>query len=129
VLAGRGLRPLPPDIAFRHRELAEQPLLLLMLALYDADANALQSRSAELGRTELYGRLLREFARREIRKHTTELSGTDLDSAVETELLRLPVVAFAMFNRRAQWVAEEDLDTDLSMLLENRDRQNRWPCQ
>ena len=52
------MRPLPPDVALSYPELAEQPLLLLMLALYDADANALQRRSAELGRTELYGRLL-----------------------------------------------------------------------
>jgi hypothetical protein len=123
LLAGRGLRPLPPDIALRHKELAEQPLLLLMLALYDADDNALQSRSAELGRTELYGRLLREFARREIRKHTAGLPEAGLENAVETELLRLSVVAFAMFNRRTQWVAEADLDTDLSMLLGSRDRQ------
>ncbi len=71
--AERGLRPLPADVALSHRELAEQPLLLLMLALYDADANALQRRSAELGRTELYGRLLKEFAGREIRKHSAGL--------------------------------------------------------
>jgi len=115
-LAERGMRPLPPRVALGHQELAEQPLLLLMLALYDADANALQRRSAELGRTELYGRLLKEFARREIRKHSTALPEADLERAVETELLRLSVVAFAMFNRRSQWVSEAELDADLSVL-------------
>jgi len=115
-LAGRGMRPLPPDVALSYPELAEQPLLLLMLALYDADANALQRRSAELGRTELYGRLLVEFARREIRKHFGDLPEADLERAVETELLRLSVVAFGMFNRRSQWVSETDLDADLSVL-------------
>ena len=115
-LGERNLRPLPAEKAVAHRELAEQPLLLL-LALYDADTNALQRSSAELGRTELYGQLLREFARREIRKHAGPLPDSDIDQAVEAELLRLSVVAFAMFNRRSQWVSEQDLDIDLSVLL------------
>jgi hypothetical protein len=117
LLAERGLRPLPAEMALLHRELAEQPLLLLMLALYDADTNALQQRSAELGSTELYRQLLREFARREIRKHTGILADPDLEQEVDAELLRLSVVAFAMFNRRSQWVSESDLDVDLSLLL------------
>ncbi len=117
LLAERGLRPLPAEMAVVHRELAEQPLLLLMLALYDADTNALQQSSAELGSTELYGQLLREFARREIRKLAGPLPDPDIEQEVEAELLRLSVVAFAMFNRRSQWVAEHDLDADLSVLL------------
>jgi hypothetical protein len=115
-LAQRGMRPLPPDVALGYPELAEQPLLLLMLALYDADANALQRRSADLGQTELYGRLLIEFARREIRKHSGNLPEAELERAVEAELLRLSVVAFAMFNRRSQWISDTELDTDLSVL-------------
>ena len=86
-------------MALAHRELAEQPLLLLMLALYDADGNALQRAPAEIGRTELYGRLLREFATREVLKHAAGLPEQALERAVETELLRLSLVAFAMFNR------------------------------
>ena len=117
LLAERGLRPLPAEMALLHRDLAEQPLLLLMLALYDADTNALQQRSAELGSTELYRQLLREFARREIRKHVGTLADSDLEQEVDAELLRLSVVAFAMFNRRSQWVSESDLDIDLSLLL------------
>jgi hypothetical protein len=54
-LRERGLRPLTAEVALAHGELAEQPLLLLMLALNDADANALQRTPAEIGRTELYG--------------------------------------------------------------------------
>ena len=88
-----------------------------MLALYDADGNALQHPSAELGQTELYERLPKEFAGREIRKHSAGLPDTDLERAAEAELLRLSVVAFAMFNRRSQWVSEGDLDGDLSALL------------
>jgi len=127
LLGERGLRPLPAEVALLHRELAEQPLLLLMLALYDADTNALQQRSAELGSTELYGQLLREFARREIRKHAGALAGPDLEREVDAELLRLSVVAFAMFNRRSQWVSEDDLDTDLSVLLPAPQATNKPP--
>ena len=116
-LARRGMRPLPASVALSYGELAEQPLLLLMLALYDADANVLQHRSAALSRTELYSRLLKDFASREIRKHSPALPEDDLEHAVEAELLRLSVVAFAMFNRRSQWVPEADLDVDFSALL------------
>jgi hypothetical protein len=116
-LAELGMRPLPANVALGYRELAEQPLLLLMLALYDADANVLQRRSAVLGRTELYSRLLKDFAEREIRKHAPALSEDALGRAVDAELFRLSVVAFAMFNRRSQWVPEAGLDVDFSALL------------
>jgi CRP-like cAMP-binding protein len=119
----RGMRPLPVAIALNYEELAEQPLLLLMLALYDADSNALQRRSAALGRTELYGRLLKDFASREIRKHFTTMPEAELESAVEAELRRLSVIAFAMFNRRSQWVREADIDTDLRELRTDGDRE------
>lgn len=120
-LAERGMKPLPVSTALRYQELAEQPLLLLMLALYDTDSNELQSRSASLGRTELYERLLRDFARREVRKDLPAITDAHLERAVEAELLRLSVVAFAMFNRRSQWVPEEDLDADFSVLLVDRE--------
>jgi hypothetical protein len=116
-LARRDMEPLPLDTALKYQELAEQPLLLLMLALYDTDANAIQQRAASLGRTELYERLLRDFARREVRKHFSAITQVDLERAVETELLRLSVVAFAMFNRRSQWVSEGDLETDFLTLF------------
>jgi len=116
-LEARGMVPLPAHIALNHRQLAEQPLLLLMLALYDAETNTLQEKRAEIGQTELYGRLLKEFARREVSKHTGVLPEPKMEFAAEAELRRLSVVAFAMFNRRSQWVSESDLDHDLSVLL------------
>ena len=116
-LAKRNMKPLPMNTALKYQELAEQPLLLLMLALYDTDANALQHRAASLGRTELYERLLKDFARREVRKKLPAITELNLERAVEAELLRLSVVAFAMFNRRSQWVPEDDLDIDFSALL------------
>ncbi len=116
-LAARGLRPLPVESVLAHAELACQPLLLLMLALYDADGNPLQREDAVLGQGELYERLLTQFAEREVRKAGAALSAAQFEQAVDWELLRLSVVAFAMFNRGRQWVTEAELDADLPALL------------
>ncbi|MEH0974519.1 hypothetical protein V6U77_25635 [Micromonospora sp. CPCC 205546] len=110
-----GVRPLEPATVLAHRELAEQPLLLLMLALYDAQGNDLRS-AGELRRSELYERLLRSFGRREVIKHRPGLPERDLDRATENELRRLSIVAFGMFNRGVQWVTENDFEADLAAL-------------
>ncbi|MGW2213825.1 NACHT domain-containing protein [Nonomuraea sp. NPDC001684] len=98
-------------------ELASQPLLLLMLALYDMDGNPLRHELGRLDRAQLYERLLVRFARREVRKSGDALSEQALERSVDRELLRLSVVAFAMFNRNSQWATEEDLKGDLLHLL------------
>ncbi|WP_439657075.1 NACHT domain-containing protein [Lentzea sp. HUAS TT2] len=108
--AEHGLEPLPIDDVLAHRVLAEQPLLLLMLALYDAAGNELQRQKDSLGRGDLYQELLSSFASREVGRES------DLD-LVERELERLSVVAFAVFHRGGQWVAESDIDEDMTMLL------------
>ncbi|MFY1656643.1 NACHT domain-containing protein [Micromonospora sp. WMMD1274] len=110
-----GARPLDPATVLSHRDLAAQPLLLLMLALYDAEGRDLRQ-AGELRRGELYERLLRRFARREVVKQRAGLPELELDRAVEEELSRLAVVAFAMFNRGVQWVSAADLDADLAAL-------------
>jgi hypothetical protein len=118
ALEARDLRPLMPQIVLEHADLAAQPLLLLMLALYDADGNPLQRAGAALDEAELYERLLVSFAEREIRKSNTDLSDKQFHGAVEQELLRLSVVAFAMFSRGRQWVSDAELDADLPALLD-----------
>ncbi|MCP2335886.1 NACHT domain-containing protein [Actinomadura rupiterrae] len=117
ALAARGLRPLPAEVALRHPDLASQPLLLLMLALYDSDGNALQNNGDDLDSADLYERLLTRFAEREVRKLHPELDGRPLADAVEDELQRLSITAFAMFNRGRQWVNEDELTSDLAALL------------
>lgn len=112
-----GLRPLTVESVAPHADLACQPLLLLMLALYDVDGNALQNHDAALGHAELYERLLARFAAREIGKSGSALSSTAFTQAIDQELLRLAVAAFAMFNRTRQWVTEAELDSDLFALL------------
>jgi hypothetical protein len=113
----RKLAPLAVEAVLAHRELAQQPLLLLMLALYDADGNALQRGAAELSEYELYERLLGDFARREVTKHRPDLPDRDRDRAVEQELRRLSIVALGMVNRGSLWITESDLELDLRALL------------
>ncbi|WP_214106331.1 NACHT domain-containing protein [Acrocarpospora catenulata] len=118
----RGRSPLSAENVLAHRELAEQPLLLLMLALYDADPNAGEGSLAgvgQLSRAGLYERLLRRFAAREVAKHEPGLPADAQATAVEKELHRLSIAAFAMFNRGQQWVTHEELDQDLTTLLPN----------
>ncbi|WP_248965449.1 NACHT domain-containing protein [Sphaerisporangium perillae] len=120
-LAGRGLAPLSVPVVMRQPALASQPLLLLMLALYDASGNALQRHGENLDPADLYDRILMRFAEREILKASPAMHGERLREAVEEELLRLAVAAFAMLNRGRQWATEEELDADLTALL------GTWP--
>jgi hypothetical protein len=117
-LASRGLRPLASRAALEHADLASQPLLLLMLALYDADGNRLQRDAASMREAELYERLLVSFAEREVRKSGADLSSGQFQEAVERELLRLSVVAIGMFSRSRQWISDAELDRDLLALLD-----------
>jgi hypothetical protein len=117
ALAERGLRPLEPAAAVRHHTLAAQPLLLMMLALHDSADNALQRSAQVLGEGDLYESLLTGFAEREVRKHGAALSANEFTAAVEQELTRLSVVAFALLNRDRQWATQTELDRDLAALL------------
>ncbi|ANN18232.1 hypothetical protein SD37_23045 [Amycolatopsis orientalis] len=112
-----GIVPLTAEAVAAHRDLACQPLLLMMLALYDADENSLQKHDVALGQAELYEALLIRFAGREVAKSGSALSADEFAHAIEQQLLRLSVAAFAMFNRTRQWVTEAELDADLGVLL------------
>jgi hypothetical protein len=111
------IRPFSSEAAIGHRDLAAQPLLLLMLSFYDADGNALQQHSYELARAELYEGLLTKFVNREITKLHPDSDESERQNLVSTELDQLSIVAFAMFNRGRKSVSEDDLDADLASLL------------
>ncbi|BEL04343.1 hypothetical protein Q0Z83_025340 [Actinoplanes sichuanensis] len=116
-LRRRGLAELDAEVVLRQPGLAGQPLLLMMLALYDADTNALRAAGANLDESSLYERLLTAFARREVTKTHVTATGAQLAGLVELELLRLSVAAFGMFNRHRQWVTAQELDIDLEALM------------
>lgn len=111
-----GVQPLTLESVLSREELATQPLLLLMIALYAADSGDYRE-SAGLSQSDIYERLLTRFAEREIRKSNEGLLDASLHGEVERELLRLSIVGFAMFNRGRQWVSEIELEADLISLL------------
>ncbi len=122
IITARGLRPLTAEVLSRHQALASEPLLLLMLAMYDADANALQrgngpTEEGGIDETRLYEELLTSFAAREVAKSRDGASAGELSALVEQELQRLSLIAFSILNRRRQWVTEAELDADLAALL------------
>ena len=100
----------------RHHELACQPILLLMLAIYDADNNGLHPQSQSLGRASLYERLLVSFVKRELLKDGNPADESMLSMRVEAELYHLSVVAYGMFNRGVQAIREGELNRDFEAL-------------
>jgi hypothetical protein len=98
--------------------LAEQPLLLLMLAIFDSAGNSLSERP-DLDQTLLYDELLRRFIERELGKgeHGASFSGLRPEERrpwVDRELNRLGVAAISMFNRQEVKILLDQLDKDLA---------------
>lgn len=94
--------------------LAKQPLLLLMLALYDSEDNQLRNNDL-LDRTILYDNLLRRFVKRERTKDRNfeELEGSDQEKELDLEMKRLGVAALGMYNRRKLFILSSELNKDI----------------
>lgn len=108
-LGVEGFEPLTRTMVLSAGELARQPLLLLMLALYATDPEAPAITNEIRTSAELYDRLLDNFIGRELTKSADR---TDADG--QDQRWRLSLAAFAMFNRGRQFAAEEELDRDVS---------------
>lgn len=113
----RGVQPFEPPDSGRLLELARQPLLLLMLAIYDSLGNELSSQP-DIDQTLLYDRLLRRFIERELSKGNaghefTTSSAAEQEQAISHEMDRLGVAAIGMFNRQDVKISREDLNADL----------------
>jgi hypothetical protein len=96
-------------------KLAEQPLLLMMLAIYDSVGNPL-FHIKDINQSLLYNELLRRFIERELKKDekvTRSWQKEELDKAIDHEMERLGVAATGMFNRRRLDIKKEDLGADL----------------
>lgn len=102
--------------------LAEQPLLLLMLALYDSSQNQLAT-SKGLDRTKLYDSLLRRFVIRERGKEKgfNDTQAKQREKALSVEMQRLGVAALGMFNRRKVHILSAELDDDLAFFKLERE--------
>lgn len=103
-------------------ELAEQPLLLLMLALYDSEANEL-AKTSDIQRTELYDNLLRRFIRRERRRYVqgfVDKTPEEQEVIIDQEMNRLGVVAIGMYNRKGVVIRSRQLEKDLDLFNAHR---------
>lgn len=103
-------------------ELAEQPLLLLMLALYDSEANEL-AKTSNIKRTELYDNLLRRFVRRERRRYVVgfeDKTPEEQEVIIDKEMNRLGVVAIGMYNRQEVVIRSRQLEEDLDLFKARR---------
>ncbi|TDU75336.1 hypothetical protein EDD91_2016 [Streptomyces sp. KS 21] len=118
--ADERLRPLDTAAALQYSELACQPLLLLLLALYDSTGNGLaRTRDRQVSGVELYERLIREFLIRQVHKgHRRDPGPSSTMVDAETEMRRLSVVALGMFNRGTQSVYAEAVEADGQVLLD-----------
>lgn len=103
-------------------DLAKQPLLLLMLALYDSDSNELV-RNESINRTELYDKLIRRFIRRERCRYVKNFTGKspeEQEEIIDEEMMRLGIVAIGMYNRHDFVISSKQLESDLNIYKAHR---------
>ena len=99
------------------QKLAVQPLLLMMLAIYDSEGNPLHKATGDLDQSLLYDRLLRRFIKRELEKNEENARSwqlDEIDGAIDYEMKRLGGAAIGMFNRRRLYIRSEELNVDLN---------------
>lgn len=109
-----GFRPLTAAELLHHGELARQPLLTTLLAIYAVESGVERLDAEELSRSELYRRLLDSFVTRQVRdKAAKELDVADRVKRENALRRDLAVAAFAMFNRGQQFISGAELENDL----------------
>lgn len=97
--------------------LATQPLLLLMLALFDSNGNALREHQ-DLSAVELYNSLIRDFIVREQKKNPVfcQKEVSTQRSIVDQEVERISIAALGMYNRNLLYIRASQLEEDLNHL-------------
>lgn len=103
------------------RELAGQPLLLLMLALYDMNGNHLHEQG-DISRAELYYKLIYDFVAREQEKDTdfNNLNPQKKKAVIQSVFHHLAIVALGMYNRRKLFIRTTELRKDLALLIQEQ---------
>ena len=107
------IRPLAIESALAQGDLARQPLLLFLLALFHSGGGDL---TPGISQARLFDRLFNSFVERDVAKLDAQLTEKRQQLAVQRDLDSLSMVAFAMFNRGRQSVTETDLIADLTAL-------------
>ena len=96
-------------------DLAKQPLLLMLLARFDANGNALRQHK-DLTRAQLYNSLIRDFIRREQEKDPQfrHKAPKDQQAILDQVFSRFGIVAMGMYNRSTTSINSTQLSRDLS---------------
>ncbi|MEU4335120.1 hypothetical protein AB0F59_10870 [Micromonospora lupini] len=120
-IANSTVKPLAADTVWSMGELARQPLLLLMLAIFGATDDPPVDGAGQVTQGQLYQWLLNGYVSREVTKALRPagrpLEGDEAAAQADRELWQLGIAAFAMFNRGQQSVSGQDLDADLAPML------------
>ncbi len=120
-----GLEEFEVDSSSKVSELSKQPLLLLMLALYDSNDNALK-RNRDLNETQLYDNLIREFISREKRKNDEfrSLQPKEQYRIINEEMIKVSIAALGMYNRKILYIRSNELEKDLQFILQENNVYN-----
>lgn len=112
-----GLSPFEIDKSSKIYELARQPLLLLMLALYDSNKNALKQQKS-MNSTQLYNSLILEFISREKNKEYQFRSKEKFEQKkiIEKEVRKISIAALGMYNRKALYIRSTELQSDIEFI-------------
>lgn len=120
--SGKNLEPFSVTSTSKARDLAKQPLLLLMLALFDSNSNALRQHQ-NLSATQLYNSLIRDFIEREQKKDPVfDQKTSDIrQMIVDQEMERVCIAALGMYNRNNLHISSCQLQEDLRLLSSVRE--------
>jgi NACHT conflict system protein/AAA domain-containing protein len=115
-----GFQPLEPAVLTAQAgvaELARQPLLLLVLAVYLAELHTSLPGGSDLTQAVLYRRILDHFIKRQVTEKTEPDASPEVQQRLELlQRKQLQFAAIGMFNRRRQHITGEELDEDLAAL-------------
>lgn len=106
-------------------QLAKQPLLLLMLALFDSNGNQIEKHQG-LDLTELYYNLITEFIKRERNKDSDfkNTTLTEQEKSIHSEVNKVGIAAIGMFNRKTLYIHAEQLNGDIAFFENSSENKN-----
>lgn len=126
--ADHNLHPFTIKEKSKVAELAQQPLLLLMLAMYDSNNNILEKQS-NLSATKLYNSLIRDFVSREKLKDENfkEKCEETQNKNINQEIKKIGIAAVGMYNRKALYISAQQLNSDIQFYynISDSDIKNR----
>lgn len=111
--ASHNLQKLIPETIMRQQHLARQPLLLALLALYDAEKNALRN-AANLSQAELYERIFHRYLERELEKSDLPVRQSEQAPLIEQRFRELSTIAIGMLNRGRRFITRHELIEDFN---------------